>query len=321
MNAEGTAVGRPRTGRAAGTGTVSEAVSMAMTACYPHCTMSKWSRGMQLLALSVCAACGGQGDEGSEPTPVELRPALAVDHADVVGVTVSSTGERYVLDATTGLYRLDGGVAERLAASEMLAAASDVQVTSPFTDLALMNDGRFLLTARDDGFIYDPATGRVTQHFCYLPPPDPGGGEPDPGGEVPDPTVFAASQMTHSLAYAPQFGRILAQPQSYDSTAQDAPPVAAHVALFSVETGEDLEWLQLPDASFRAGGLALDPDDRLLLGSGSTVYAFVEPMAPLEPVLEIDGIDIQGMTVDATTGSLLIVDGIADQLIAIDLPE
>jgi len=107
--------------------------------------------------------------------------------------------------------------------------------------------------------------------------------------------------MTHSLAYAPEHGRILAQPQSYDSLEVDAPPVGADVALFSVETGGDLDWLPLEDATFRAGGMVLDPDDRLPLGSGDTIYAFVEPMAPLEPVAEIDGIDIQGMAFDATT--------------------
>ncbi len=274
---------------------------------------------MQVAGLCLCAACGGEAEQRSGPIPLELRPALSLDDADVVGVTVTSSGQRYVLDAAMGIYRLQNGVGERLVASEMLAAASDVQVTSPFTDLAIMNDGRFLLTARDDGFIYDPATGRVSQHFCYLPDPD--DGEPDPGQEQPDPTVFAATQMTHSLAYAPQHGRILAQPQSYDSVELDGPPVAAHVALFAVATGADLEWLQLVDPSFRAGGMVLDPDDRLLLGSGGTVYAFVEPMAPLEPVVEIDGIDIQGMAFDATTGSLLLVDGFGDRLLEVDLPE
>ena len=275
---------------------------------------------MQVAALCLCAACGGEDEQPSEPMPLELRAALAVADADVVGVTVASSGQRYVLDATMGLFRLEDRTGERLAASEMMAAASDVQVTSPFTDLAVMNDGRFLLTARDDGFIYDPATGRVTQHFCYL-PPDPGGEEPDPGQEGPGPTVFAAMQMTHSLTYAPQHGRILAQPQSYDTVEPGTPAVAAHVALFSVATGEDLEWLELVDPSFRAGGMVLDPDDRLLLGSGGTVYEFVGPMTPLEPVVEIDGIDIQGMAFDATTGTLLIVDGVGDRLLEIDLPK
>jgi hypothetical protein len=280
--------------------------------------MRRWIWPISLLALGT-VGCGGEGAGFTDATdPADLRRQLGVADVDVVGVTVAEDGRRYVLDARAGLYQLGAEGAALLISAEMLAAAADVKVMSRFTDVALTGEGRFLLTARDDGYVYDPDTGRVTQLFCYLPDPE---DETDPESMPGEPTVFATTQMTHSLAYSPKYARIMAQPQSFDTVGEDATPIASHVALFSIATGEDVDWLQIADASFVAGGMALDSNDRLLLGTGNRIYGFVGEQQPLELLLELEGVaEISGMSIDVDGETLLVVDGPNDRMIEIPLP-
>lgn len=98
-------------------------------------------------------------------THANLAPLLAANE-DVQGLAFDATrGTTLVLVENRGILELDadgGLVGERLFGVNGLAA-------KPYKDLALVGDGRMLLIADSEGYLWDEQSQRLTVHFCVEP--------------------------------------------------------------------------------------------------------------------------------------------------------
>ncbi|MCP4870504.1 MAG: hypothetical protein GY898_17510 [Proteobacteria bacterium] len=118
-----------------------------------------------LTALATVTAC----QSGPEPLPVDtmrtwdLRFALQDTDVDPVGVTVNrESGRVFFLDEQRGLYEvLEDETIEEVMSLEDFPAA-EIAPTSAFTDLAVISDTMFALTARSDGYLLDLEEGTLT---------------------------------------------------------------------------------------------------------------------------------------------------------------
>lgn len=242
---------------------------------------------------------------GQVTQAIQLRQALELDDLEAVGVTVDAeTGQVFVLEAWKGIYELlPDGTATLVAAADALPTP-DVPLQSEFTDIAVLGDGVFALTAAADGYLLDLNEDTLHQHFCYEP-----GWEEEP-----------LYQVTHSLDYDPTTDILYAQPQTFSDV--DGSLVSAQVGQWAAQDGFDLAWHALQDANFVAGGLAADGEGSLILGRGSELHRFSLVDASFEPLGDLSsyGItDIQGLAWDRTERELLVIDEASDQLFRIDL--
>jgi hypothetical protein len=262
-----------------------------------------------LLALTFAgAACGGPRVPGEPQKPenrTDLRRALSADDVDVVGVAFDRAP--YVLDAKLGLYRIEtDGTGTRIVDLETLSARAPLQES--LTDLAAIGGGRFALTALNDGFVYDMESGAFEQHFCY---------EPGWIGDRFDPVPVV--QSTHSVAVDAAGNRIYAQPQTLERDDRDE-VLLSQVGVWDLETGTELEWYDVPDADFFAGGMMVERDHVVLLAEGDVIHRFDLLSGVMEPITQIDGVsEIRGLAQNAE-GKLLVLDGIADEVVMVAAP-
>ncbi|HYP76306.1 MAG TPA: hypothetical protein VER12_10135 [Polyangiaceae bacterium] len=225
----------------------------------------------RVLGLALLLALGGCDIGGSSveaaPTTSELR-GLPAD-AQLVGVAITPSGTRYVLDRHSGIYRVDAAGARLVFNTTGLAGLE-------FTDLVALDDARFAITAENDGFLFDLSTGKLSSYFCYLPPPNPGtDGEGSSQPVVPisvSQTLrlagIAVSQRTEAVAFNPDTGRLFAQPRT---TRLDTGGIAgSELFVFEPPGSEPVAVLPL-DSGFVATGMAV-VGDRLFLGSGSSLW-------------------------------------------------
>jgi hypothetical protein len=262
-----------------------------------------------LLALTLSlgltsAACGA--DEPT-PTPVEpvgrtnLRSTLGASDVDVVAVTVSPDSDRpFIFDRERGLFELLATGEATLVLGTTSMPAANVEVRPPFTDLVALGDDQFAITAIGDGFLLDLRAGTLALHFCYEP------------GFMPEEFV----QRTDAVAFDRGRGRLLAQPQTFDASAA---LVQSDIGLYDRASGADLEWHPVA-TDLRAGGMAVDDAGELFLGAGHRLlrYDFAAGSAALVADLRPFGVSrIEGLAWRAATGSFLIVDGEADELIEV----
>ena len=260
-----------------------------------------------LLALGGCDV-GGSSAEAS-PTTSELR-GLPAD-AQLVGVAITPNGTRYVLDQSSGLYRID-------AAGAVLVFNTTGLAGLEFTDIVALDDARFAVTAENDGFLFDMSTGRLSSYFCYLPSP------PNPGadGEGSSPVVpisvsqtlqlagIAVSQRTEAVAFNPNTGRLFAQPRT---TRLDTGGIAgSELFVFEQAGGEPVSVFPL-ESGFEAKGMVVVAD-RLFLGSGGSLWEAALDGA-LTRVGELDSsIDLGGMA-RAPDRTLWLLDGKGRRLV------
>ena len=254
-----------------------------------------------LLVLGAVACIGCPRTEplapiGTVDQTLDLRAALSVADAQPVGITVDpDTGDRYLLDAAAGLFRIDGAQADLVLALADFPAA-DVPPRSEFTDVAALGDGQFAVLARGDGYLLDLDAGTLQQWFCY------------------EPEWMEPEQEQHSLnlAYDPSTDILY----SHAQTLQDGDVVSSQVGTFDAGGAGDLSWFFLDDGALIAGGAALEPDGQLTLGSGAALYRYrLGDTAPVAvgSLAEHGVTDIAGMVrIDA--GRYLVVDGSSDQL-------
>jgi hypothetical protein len=276
--------------------------------------MSLVPRSLSLsLALSF-ALTGFLGCESEPPLVdgivvqrIDLAESLGTSGVDVTGVTVDPlSGDRYVLDATSGIHRLDRDGAASLVLALESFPVPDVPVQSAWRDLAAMGDGRFALVAKGDGYRLDVAAGTLQQWFCY-----------EPGWM--DPEEFA--QESHNLAYDVATDQILSAPVTVD--ALDGETITrSDVAVFDGAGAGDLQWFPVEHDGF--GGIALDADGSLLLGADDLLlrYRLGETETHVVGSLRAHGVgDIAGLSFDANAGYLLVVDGADAELVVLDLGE
>jgi hypothetical protein len=260
-------------------------------------------------------------------SPVELGALSAVDltailpeTAQPVGVAVEpGTYRRYVLDAVSGLYDIEPSGAAALVFDTRDPTLYGVSLASRFTDVVALGSGRFAVTATDDGFILDINAQTLTQHFCYFPSA--------PASDVPEEDLgaserlvrlgIAAQQHTESVTYNRSLALLYAQPQTMDlSTSQI---VASEIGLFDAATGDPVDWIELPNPSFLAGGMAVYPGDRLLVGEGTTLFEAtnVGALTQLRDYGSKGVTRIDGLAYDAGRSSVLVLDGAAMWLVEI----
>lgn len=278
-------------------------VACAGTRLVPH-------RWMAIRNKLVCVTLAGVACSSPvEPEPplgrVDLRSELDIADASVVGVTVDPDGRRFVFDESAGLFELTA--TGSIAIMRMVDMPDPgVVVELPYTDAAALGDDQFALTAIGDGFLLDTAENRQSLHFCYEP------------GFFPEEQRQAAFAVT----YDRQRDVIYAQPQTFESGAQEA--VSSDVGVYDRASGADIQWYRLPRSDFRAGGMMVAPDGQLVLGSGSSIYRFDVDTSELERLDRLDryGVTaIEGLAVDMDAGTLLAIDSDSDQLVEILLSD
>jgi hypothetical protein len=273
---------------------------------------------LSLPALLLVGACGGPDLPPLRIDPVttvDLAIALGIDEPTVIGVTVDPvTGQRFVLDAGSGLYEVHtDGTADLVRALENFPAATVVPV-SAWTDFVALGDGTFAITARNDGYRLDLEANTLTEYFCYV---------PDPGMD--DPVQPVIEQLTESVTFDVHSELLFAQPVTFDLSGENGPvdePIAASIGAYTLAGGQPVAWFEIPEADFLAGGSAVDSDGTLLLGRGNELHRFTaEGEGRLDGIGIIPSIGrIDGMTVDPQSGLLVIVDGENGLLLDLELP-
>jgi hypothetical protein len=229
-------------------------------------------------------------------TRFDLRASLGVADAEIVGAAYQE-GSAYVLEDNLGLYRIDEqGNAERI-----------YQLLPGLTDMAAVGDGRFAITMVNDGFMLDVEKQTFEQHFCY---------EPGWIGDrfAPTPTM----QLTKSVAVDSRAGVIYAQPQTMDETNPEN-VLLAQVGVWDLATGLELEWHDLENVGYLAGGMVVESDRVLLLGRGDRIDRYRLDTGAMEPAYDLssNGIDdVRGMAL-RDDGKLLVVDGRDDELVLV----
>jgi hypothetical protein len=290
------------------------------------------------LAALFWLACG-DGDRAREDLfPLSNRgtPAPGEQQADVVslggavpaqaklvGIAVSPTGERYVLDSGSGLYRLGDAGAERVLDSSQLDERYGLSPELELTDVVAYGPDRFLITAENDGFLLDLWAGTMQSYFCYLPPSGPveSIGE-DPAVPVSVSQVLAASgipvkQRTESVAVNAASGEIFAQPQTLrlDAEASAAPPdlgaavdpiAGSELFVFESAGGQPsrVDWME---PHFLAGGMVAR-EGRLFLGFRAALFELTADSSLLRVRDLPFGTVVTGMAIDVD-GALLVLDG------------
>ncbi len=245
---------------------------------------------LTLAVLAPLAACGTDASVADTLTVQDVPSGVRL-----TGVDFDDDGSLVVSTDIDGLYRVaDDGSFSRILTSEKLFQDGFGAVV---TDVAALGDGRYAFTQPGFGVLYDTADESLVMHFCYEP------------GFFGDWEV--QYQETHSLAFDPTTERLLSQPQ----TLTEGTPDRTDVAEFDLETGEELAFYQLDDRKLVAGALTVTPDG-ILLANGAELldYELGSETPAKRANLRSLGIDsIEGMTWDATTQQLVVLDG--DQLV------
>jgi len=269
--------------------------------------MRSWMLGTGgVVVVAVVAGC-------ADPSPVKQKQVAVVARLDLtaalgsasvhpVGVGIAPSGERFVFDEALGLYRIGSSGATAVVPMSSLPVP-DVPIQLPITDITAIAPGLFALTAIGDGFLLDTTAMTLTQHFCY----------------VPDGTPVDLHQRTDAIAYDARLDRLYAQPLTFDSNNVFQ---ISQLAAYTRDTGASVQWLDVA-ASVAATGMAVVPDVGLLLGQGAELAVVdvatgqTTPFASLAP-FDIHSID--GIAVDPSTGTIVIVDSVTSELVELELP-
>jgi len=258
-----------------------------------------------LLAGSLLAAACDAGDNtpGYALTKKTSLDAVLGAPANVTGVSIDpDTGAVLVVDVTKGVHRLEvDGTSTQLWNGD--AMAHGIMLRSEFTDLAVLPGNQIALTARSFGYLLDLDAMTFRQHFCYVP------------GFEEEPWIWEEEdQITDSLTYNPATGQLMAQPETFDTNS--AVSLRSEVATFDLDSGEDLEWISTGLGALRSGGMVALDAETVLLGDGSKLYRWSQASGLRnEADLASHGVSqIEGMALDASTGTLYVVDGATRQL-------
>jgi hypothetical protein len=260
----------------------------------------RWIAVAGLLMLGACGASELPPSTGDSDfkSQINLAPLLPAN-ADVVGVTVSPEGKRYVLDGTGRLYLL-----EPSRATLVYATTTPIELT----DVVALGSERFAVTAENDGFMMDVHNQTLSSYFCYVP-------NISTGPVVGPPSVsqtlrsegVAVKERTESVAFNPQTLQLFAQPQT--TRLDTGAVVGSELFVFADSGGQPIQVWSMNDVGFLAGGMLAVDGARLLLGSRNRIYEMDGQNASpsLRTQLEDATIDISGLALD-TDGDLLVLD-------------
>jgi hypothetical protein len=254
--------------------------------------------------VAIGAGCTTDPKPTAQPAGrLDLRQAIGVADASPIGVAVTPDGVRYVMDETRGLYQIEGESAVAVMPMSALPTP-DVPIKLPITDLVAISRGVFALTAIGDGYILDTAAQTLTQKFCYLP----------------DGTPSYLTQRTDAIAYDADRDQLYAQPLTFDP---EGVLQYSQLAGYMRTTGTAVVWYGV-DNSVAAGGMAIIPDTGLVLGQDAHLDRFdpdTSKTVPWDDLARYGVESIQGLAIDRSTGSLLVVDGASDELVEIALSD
>lgn len=286
------------------------------TAFAKSATMQHLVRILALPLLGSLIACGGQRPDDLRKNPtgttrhatVALRASLGSENIDVTGVTVDPiTKKRYVLDARAGIYEMDGDQATLVSPLHEMVG-DGVFPMSDFTDFVALGNGRFALTAVNDGFLLDTNTKTFSSYFCYVP------------GDIIDPEApIPVQQLTRSVTFDPTRNKLFAQPQTFREGLQ-GPPESAEVGRFDIEGGEGYGWIDLNDPEFSAGGIAVEADGTMLLGADEALYRLDLETGDLREAYDLSSLQIgtiSGLAVDGER--VLVIDAARQELVEITI--
>ena len=221
----------------------------------------RWIAVAGLLALGACGAEQPTPNPGAADSDfksqIDLAPLLPAD-ADVVGVTVSPEGQRYVLLGTGRLYLLKPSQATLVYATI---------TPTELTDVVALGDERFAATAEGVGFLLDVHNQTVSSYFCYL--PDLPVADPTAPPSVSQ-TLRAAgvtvTERTESVAFNRDTLQLFAQPRTKRLDTGEV--MGSELFVFSESGGQPIAVQSMPSLSFIAGGMVAVDGTRLLLGQG-----------------------------------------------------
>lgn len=262
---------------------------------------------MKAIVLGLGVLAAGCLEPVGKETPsarLDLRGALQVSDAAPVGIAIADNGERFVFDSSLGLYRIDGDAASPVVTMGQMPTP-DKPLRLPVTDVVALAPNLFAMTAIGDGFLLDTAAMTLTQHFCYV--PDGGDGFPS-----------SLTQRTDAIAFDPAEDKLYAQPLTFDPAGE---LVDAQVAKYNRASGVAEGWYWPPTPMHATGGVFV-PGVGLVLGQGAKLARFDLDKSVALEVEDLSRFGVQsidGLAVDPTTGSLVVVDEVADAVFDIDL--
>jgi len=241
-----------------------------------------------------------------------LLPAGALP----VGVAVDPSGRRYVLDRRSGLYEVDGSGARLVVSITDVAATLGLALDLELTDVAALGEGRFALTAENDGYLFDLRDRSVRSYFCYFPPTN---ADPTPPPEASSVSQtlqregVPTTQRTESVAFSAETGFLFAQPRTIRL---DTGAIAgAELFIFLSSGGQPFQVRSLPDPTFIAGGMVVSGQE-VLLGSHDKIYAMTA-RTPATLVHDFQApLEITGMAREPD-GDLLLLDGAGRRLLKV----
>jgi hypothetical protein len=272
-----------------------------------------------MTALATIAGCADAPPDPNGPSEVNLS-ALLPTGAQPVGVAASPEGKRYVLDRLSGLYELgQRGEATLVFKTSELASRYGQRADLDLTDVVALGSEQFAITAENDGFRLDLHGGTFTSYFCYLPSPGPTDPIETPisVSQTLQQQGIAVKQRTESVAFNFDGQLLFAQPQTMR---MDTGAVAgSELFVFRAGGGEPFQVRPISDPAFIARGMVAVTGDRLLLGSGHSIFEVTATAGPTLVKELAAGIDIAGMA-RQKDGSLLLLDRASNRLLTIESP-
>lgn len=257
------------------------------------------------LLIAALGACGSEVPDASGELVVRDEPIDLGFFAQ--GITTSPEGNVFLLAGNQVFERIEGEWTQRW------TAEAGTQILQ---DIVALGEGRFALTTRNMGYELDLSSGVLTQHFCYVPGDEIR--EEDPP-QTPTPTV----EISRSVAYAVDENLIVANPQTITDDVRQR-PMFSEVAIFDRTSGDELQFRNLRDADFSAGGLVVLDFPTLLAGEGSMLVEIDFETGTKRRFLGLAGLDvgeIEGLAIDREADELLVLDGLTQRIVTLDLAQ
>ncbi|MBL8912513.1 MAG: hypothetical protein JNM17_17605 [Archangium sp.] len=258
------------------------------------------SMKLHIVAVALLAGCARPG---SVPFSVVERAQPQLLDLDATGITVDENGRRLLWASQRGL----------VTAAEPHELVMPILSSFAVEDVAAFPGNRVGVIGRGEGRVLDMTTGRAVSRFCYV--PDSFGDSPVPTPVNPVPT---RTQLSRSIAFGADEGRIYVQPQTFENDR----PVDTQLGQFELGNDQPLEWQGMEELDGIAGGMVVTRQNRILLGLGDRLFEYDSSTQTWGRSFDLAGrlVSIEGLAIDRTTNTLLVLDGPGRRVLELDLP-
>ena len=248
--------------------------------------------------IGLLTACGGPEVEQDVSLPPLLSGAqsvVGVTHDPVDGA-VYMLGYNRQRDQHLVFRYQDDASADVVVEVEALVASPPLVAPVAFTDIASLGNGRFAVTAENNGYLLDVNRATLTQHFCYL-----------PSVVIDETWPSTPVQISRSVAFDPARNELYVQPR----TTVDGDLFRADVAVFDADQGgEGDRWLPLDDVAFHAGAITVAREGELWMGQGATLSRFSLASGRQEVFEDLRSIGVENIEgLSAVGDRLYVIDG------------